>query len=82
MADAAADPAAEAAAIQAALAAARAFNITLWTLYAFGVLTTCLRTYARVMAVGWERFEADDYLVWVAIVRPLYPVHMVVDSAC
>ncbi|KAK3904349.1 hypothetical protein C8A05DRAFT_31886 [Staphylotrichum tortipilum] len=67
MADAAADPAAEAAAIQAALAAARTFNITLWTLYAFGVVTTALRTYARVMAVGWERFESDDYLVWVAI---------------
>jgi hypothetical protein len=59
---------AEAAAIEAALAAARASNITLWTLYAFGVLITALRTYARVKAVGWKHFEADDYLVWVAVV--------------
>ncbi|KAK4100639.1 hypothetical protein N658DRAFT_486676 [Parathielavia hyrcaniae] len=60
--------AAEAAAVEAALAAARAFNITLWTLYAVGVLVTGLRTYARVKAVGWKRFEADDYLVWAAVV--------------
>ncbi len=60
--------AAEAAAIEAAQAAARTFNITLWTLYAFGVLTTALRTYARVKAVGWKRFEPDDYLALVAIV--------------
>lgn len=62
------DPAEQAAAIDAALAAARLFNITLWTLYAFGVLVTVLRTYARVKAVGWNRFEADDYLVWLAVV--------------
>lgn len=62
------DPAAAAAAMQAALDAARTFNITLWTLYAFGVLVTVLRTYARVKAVGWKRLEADDYLVWVAVV--------------
>ncbi|RYP40738.1 hypothetical protein DL767_001493 [Monosporascus sp. MG133] len=61
------DPAAEAAATEAALAAARMFNITLWTLYAFGVLITALRTYARVKAVGWKHLEADDYLVWVAV---------------
>jgi hypothetical protein len=65
---AALDPAEQAAAIEAALAAARLFNITLWTLYAFGVLVTVLRTYARVKAVGWSRFEADDYLVWLAVV--------------
>ncbi|RYP57263.1 hypothetical protein DL770_010703 [Monosporascus sp. CRB-9-2] len=68
MADAARlDTAAEAAATEAALAAARTFNVTLWTLYAFGVLVTALRTYARVKAVGWKHFEADDYLVWVAV---------------
>ncbi|KAL2128639.1 hypothetical protein VTI74DRAFT_8912 [Chaetomium olivicolor] len=61
------DAAAEAAAIEAGIAAARAFNITLWTLYAFGVLVTALRTYARVKAVGWKHFEADDYLVWAAV---------------
>ncbi|KAK4448817.1 hypothetical protein QBC34DRAFT_464692 [Podospora aff. communis PSN243] len=64
--------AAEAAAIEAAMAAARAFNITLWTLYAFGVAVTVLRTYARHVAVGWRKFDADDYLVWVAVV--LYSV--------
>ncbi|KAG7290063.1 hypothetical protein NEMBOFW57_000055 [Staphylotrichum longicolle] len=58
---------AEVAAIEAAQAAARTFNITLWTLYAFGVVTTALRTYARVKAVGWKHFEADDYLVWLAV---------------
>jgi hypothetical protein len=62
------DAAAEAAAIAAAQAAARTFNITLWTLYAFGVVVTALRTYARVTAVGWKNFEADDYLVWLAVV--------------
>ncbi|RYO86983.1 hypothetical protein DL764_008919 [Monosporascus ibericus] len=54
-------------AAEAAAAAARTFNITLWTLYAIGVLVTALRTYARVKAVGWKNFEADDYLVWVAV---------------
>lgn len=57
------------AAVEAALTAARTFNIKLWTLYAFGVLATGLRTYARVKLVGWKHFEADDYLVWVAVVR-------------
>ncbi|KAK4112829.1 hypothetical protein N656DRAFT_77915 [Canariomyces notabilis] len=61
------DPAAQAAAQAAAAEAARTFNVTLWTLYAFGVLVTVLRTYARVRAVGWKHFEADDYLVWVAL---------------
>jgi hypothetical protein len=70
---AALDPAEQAAAIEAVLEAARLFNITLWTLYAFGVLVTALRTYARVKAVGWSRFEADDYLVWVAVVS--VPLH-------
>jgi hypothetical protein len=60
------DPAA-----QAAIAAAiRAFNTELWTLYAFGVLITILRTYARVKAaVGVKNLRADDFLVWLAIVR-------------
>jgi len=70
MADAAPLSPAEAAAVEAALAAARAFTITLWTLYAFGVVVTVLRTYARVVAVGWKRLEMDDFLAWVAIVSP------------
>ncbi|KAK4136131.1 triacylglycerol lipase-like protein [Trichocladium antarcticum] len=57
---------ADAAALEAAAAAARTSTITLWTLFAFGVIITALRTFARVKAVG-TRFEADDYLVWVAI---------------
>ncbi|BAE59195.1 unnamed protein product [Aspergillus oryzae RIB40] len=41
--------------------------VELWTLYSFGVAITLLRTYARYRAVGWKRFAADDYLVWVGI---------------
>lgn len=44
------------------------FNVELWTLYAFGVAITILRTYARVRQVGWK-LKADDYLAWLAIVR-------------
>ncbi|KAH8678503.1 hypothetical protein BX600DRAFT_546055 [Xylariales sp. PMI_506] len=51
----------------AAAAAARAFDIELWTLYAFGVLVTALRTYARWDAIGFKNFSADDFLVWGAI---------------
>ncbi|KAK4230343.1 hypothetical protein QBC38DRAFT_469286 [Podospora fimiseda] len=67
MASQSSDPAAEAAAMEAALAAARTFNITLWTLYAFGVLVTALRTYSRFLQVGFKNFDVDDYLAWVAI---------------
>ncbi|SPQ21357.1 7631b3e2-02ea-4778-971f-d3d7b935ac79 [Thermothielavioides terrestris] len=52
---------------EAELEAARNINITLWTLYAIGVLVTVLRTYARLKLAGWKRFQADDYLVWVAV---------------
>ncbi|KAI0383381.1 hypothetical protein F5Y04DRAFT_33724 [Hypomontagnella monticulosa] len=58
-----------AAAMAAAMAAAlRRFNVELWTLYAFGVLITALRTYSRIMSVGFRRLWADDYLVWLAVV--------------
>lgn len=40
----------------------------LWTLYAFGVALTVLRTYARISAVGVRELRADDYLIWFAIV--------------
>lgn len=39
----------------------------LWTLYAFGVAFTCLRTYARISAVGIRDLRADDYLIWFAV---------------
>ncbi|KFY48342.1 hypothetical protein V495_01415 [Pseudogymnoascus sp. VKM F-4514 (FW-929)] len=52
----------------AAIAAAvRDFNTELWTLYAFAVLITVLRTYARVKAVGLGDLRADDFLIWIAI---------------
>ncbi|KAI2473632.1 hypothetical protein F4781DRAFT_139490 [Annulohypoxylon bovei var. microspora] len=57
------DPAAAA----AAAAAARAGTIRLWTLYSFGVSVTILRTYARIKAIGARNLQADDILVWVAI---------------
>jgi hypothetical protein len=64
------DPAVQAAAAAAA-AAARRFTIELWTLYGIGVLATFLRTYARIRAVGARNLRADDYLVWVGVVRLL-----------
>ncbi len=42
--------------------------VELWTLYAFGVLVTTLRTYARLSAVGYRELRADDYLIWFAMV--------------
>ncbi len=62
------DSAAQDAAAAAMAAALAAFNTELWTLYAFGVLMTVFRTYARVKAVGVRELRADDYIVWVAIV--------------
>lgn len=56
------------AASEAAKAAYKA-SVELWTLYSFGVAVTLLRTYARVRAVGFRNLKADDYLIWVAIVR-------------
>lgn len=41
-------------------------------LFLTGVGVIALRTYARVRAVGWKRLQADDYLMFVAIVG-LYP---------
>lgn len=54
----------EAAAIATAI---RASNTELWTLYAFGVAATALRTYSRVQSVGVRNLRADNYLVWLAI---------------
>ncbi|KAF1925977.1 uncharacterized protein M421DRAFT_423259 [Didymella exigua CBS 183.55] len=44
-----------------------ATSVELWTLYAFGVAVTLLRTYARVSAVGYRELRADDYLIWLAL---------------
>lgn len=65
------DPVAAAAAAEAAAAAARASLIRLWTLFSVGVSVTILRTYARCRAVGVRNFRADDFLVWIAIVRDI-----------
>jgi hypothetical protein len=43
-------------------------TMELWTLYAFGVIFTILRTYARLSTVGFRELHVDDYLIWVAIV--------------
>lgn len=57
-------------AAQAAIAhAVYEVTVELWTLYAVGVAVTLLRTYARGRAVGLKHLQADDYLVWVGIVR-------------
>lgn len=61
-------------AAQAAAAAAHQATIEIWVLYAIGVAVTVLRTYSRGRAVGWRHLQADDYLVWVGIVRaPMDP---------
>lgn len=54
--------------MEKAFAKARVLITTMWTLYAFGAVITMLRTYARIKAVGWKRLDADDYLVWLALV--------------
>lgn len=44
------------------------FTIELWTLFSVGCLTTILRTYARIKAVGFMNLRADDFLVWVGLI--------------
>jgi hypothetical protein len=44
-------------------------TVELWTLYVLAVSFTILRTYARVVAVGFRELCVDDYLIWLAIVR-------------
>lgn len=81
MADSPSSPAA-AAAMQAAMEAAlRAFNTELWTLYSFGVLITCLRTYSRITSVGFSNLRADDYIVWLAVVSAPH-ISAAVSSDC
>ncbi|KLU87037.1 hypothetical protein MAPG_06043 [Magnaporthiopsis poae ATCC 64411] len=64
---AAMDPAAQAAAIAEAQAAFRSFTIELFTLFGIGVLSTVLRTYARIKKVGFANLAADDFLVWLGL---------------
>lgn len=58
------------AAVAAAKAAARAFQqfvVEDFTLFAVGFTVTAFRTFARVKQVGFKGLQADDYLVWVAM---------------
>ncbi|RMY87211.1 hypothetical protein D0861_05515 [Hortaea werneckii] len=48
-------------------AAARQFNIEVFTLLAFGILVTALRTYTRLSSVGWKKIQADDFLALFAV---------------
>lgn len=66
------DPAAAAAAAAAGEAAFHRFAVESWTLYGIGVFATFLRTYARIRAVGVRNLRADDYLVWVGVVRQIF----------
>ncbi|KAI6713624.1 hypothetical protein JHW43_003867 [Diplocarpon mali] len=55
-------------AVAAALAAAqKEFNTEAFTSYAVAVTFTALRTYARIQSVGGRNLQADDYIVWLAI---------------
>jgi hypothetical protein len=52
-------------------------TVETWTLYALGVSITVFRTYARISKVGYRGLHADDYLIWLAIVRryPRFPAY-------
>lgn len=49
--------------------------VELWTLYSLGVSFTILRTYARIVAVGFRDLRVDDYLIWFAMVRTFSTLH-------
>ncbi|RHZ66748.1 uncharacterized protein CDV56_108480 [Aspergillus thermomutatus] len=55
------------AADDAAQAALHESTVESWTLYAIGVTVTLIRTYSRVRAAGFRHLQAEDFLVWVAI---------------
>jgi len=62
--------AAAAAAAQAAqIAAVKSFDIEAFTLLALAFSATVLRTYSRISLVGIRNLQADDYLVWLGVVR-------------
>lgn len=49
-------------------AQARSFTHDGFIFLGIAVAVTLLRTYARWDMVGLKRFQADDYLVWLALV--------------
>ena len=49
-------------------AQARSFTHDGFIFLGIGVAITILRTYARWDQAGFKRFQADDYLVWLALV--------------
>lgn len=49
---------------------AQSFTRDEWLFLGLAVLITILRTYSRWTMVGWKRFQADDALVWLALVSP------------
>lgn len=57
--------------VAAAEAAFHTFTVETWTLYAVGLSSTILRTYARIRAVGLRGLRADDYFVWIGVVRSI-----------
>ncbi|TGJ77608.1 hypothetical protein E0Z10_g10663 [Xylaria hypoxylon] len=42
--------------------------IEAWSYLSIGLVVTALRTYFRVNHVGFQKLQADDYLVWVAAI--------------
>lgn len=51
-----------------AAAMASGFSRDVWIFMGLAVQITFLRTYSRWSMVGWRNFQADDVLVWLALV--------------
>lgn len=51
-----------------AAARAQGFERDGWIILGFAVAITVLRTYSRWSMAGFKRFQADDFLVWLALV--------------
>lgn len=51
-----------------AAAMAGGFTRDVWVFMALATQITFLRTYSRWRMVGWRKFQADDVLVWLALV--------------
>lgn len=49
-------------------AQAKSFTHDGFIFLGIAIAVTLLRTYARWDMVGFKRFQADDYLVWLALV--------------
>lgn len=50
---------------------AQGFTRDSWIFLSLAALITALRTYSRWSMVGFRRFQADDFLVWLALVGVL-----------